>query len=283
MHRNAASFRPAIQRSHICNHSRIALQESEHGRDSATCGVNAPVLLEKCFMRSEPRPQPTRSIRIESSISVEHARPVAFDRDSKVRIVQKRWCVPPVIRQKSQATQGESLDQRLLYPLAWVAGLGILRPAIAKYMPKLMPELVCELAPVAIANGHHDPTGCRSTWMKPDRGIAAGLIIYPKLIGLAVREQSYARQASRPRAFDDGRCVLRRRSAPSASEFQFGGEQCHTWRMRTCCGEFTRHQHAASKQRQQAPSLHENRWVVIFPSILLARFGDGNFSIRSYK
>src|SRR4051794_25000185 len=67
-------------------------------------------------------------------------------------VVAGKWgALLPTLGQAAQAAQRESLDHRLLEPLAGPCRFGVGLPAVAKHVAQLVAELVGELRPVPLA------------------------------------------------------------------------------------------------------------------------------------
>lgn len=237
---NAAAPRPAIQCPHVLDHVRVALQQTQHGRNGAACGIDTPMLAEERLVRLEPgaEPGPGTLVSRGRPIAGEDGLPVVSD-GARIGGVVGEWRgVRPVVGQEREATQGERLDQRFLDPLAGVARLGIGLPAVAEHVPQFVPDLVGEIAPVAGADVDDDPTGGWSLGVEPDRWIAAGTVVDAELFGLAIGEQGNSRKTRRAHTLDyDGR-VRRRRPAPVAAQFQRCGEQRRARSAGACHGGF---------------------------------------------
>ena len=62
-------------------------------------------------------------------------------------------------------------------------------------MAELVPELVSQLAPVALAHIDDDPANAGVIEMKPYRGRPRGMIINMKAVRLPIGHQLYARKA----------------------------------------------------------------------------------------
>ena len=131
MQRNPAPPRPSIERSHVRNQGRVALQQTEHGRDCTTGSIETAVLGEKRPMRFEPNVESCRDALIltDRLIAGEDGLPVASDGACIGGIVWERGRVTqsfarsPSPRKENASTSASSIHWQGLRGSAFVSQL----------------------------------------------------------------------------------------------------------------------------------------------------------------
>jgi hypothetical protein len=243
MQRHATPFRPAVQRPNIRDQGQIVFQQVEHGRDGPAGHTDTAMPAEARLICPEPGTEIRRSafLLCGCPIAGEDGFPIASNGAGICGVVREWGRASPFICQKPKAAKGKRFDQRLLDPLARATWLGILLPAITEYVPKFMPELISQIAPIPRADDDNDPACHRLLAMEPDGGVATGMVVDAEFCGLTLGEQHHARQAGSAHAFYHGRRIRPRRAAPTPSKFQWRGEQRHARKDGMCPDRFQRH------------------------------------------
>jgi hypothetical protein len=240
---DATPFRPTVQRRNIRDRGRIVFEQVEHGRDGPAGSTDTAMRAEARFVCPEPGTETCRSTFLLRACPITRKDGLQIGSNgSGIGGVIREWGrARPFIRQKPEAAKGKRFDQRLLDPLAGVAWLGIQLPTIAEYVPKFMPELISQIAPIPRADDDNDPACHRLLAMEPDAGVAARTVVDAQFHGLTLGEQRHVRQAGSAHAVDHGRRIRSRRVAPTPSKFQRRGKQRHARKDGAGPNRFQRH------------------------------------------